>query len=236
MKTTTSNFYFLKDINRNIYKIVKEAEGLYRDEYFQQTMTQTRCFAENVTKELLNGNFQPSDNFDTLLSNLDDYLMNCEEKRELIADLYFLKKAGNMSAHTRTVDKDGIKALECLQRSFEVAVTFYSMKNGGDKSVSTLLFDEELLVTGKRSKDKNTLKEKYLQAQAHDEEMGRRKRVQTGNNNKKKRLSKFDRTPVVSKSKPTQFFTASRKIKLAIWLFCFILSLLTILIIHILIK
>lgn len=236
MKTTTSNFYFLKDVNRNIYKIIKEAEGLYRDEYFQQCMTQTRCFAENVTKELLHGNFQPADNFDTLLSNLDDYLMNCEEKRELIADLYFLKKAGNMSAHTRAVDKDGIKALECLQRSFEVAVTFYVMKNGGDKEVSKLLFDEELLVTGKRSKDKNTLKEKYLQAKTYDEEMGRRKRVQTGNNNKKKRLSKFDRTPVVPKTKPTQFFTRSRKIKLAIWLFCFILSAITLFVIHILIK
>lgn len=177
MRKTESNFYFLKEINRNIFKLAREAEALYRDEYFQQCMTQTRCFAENVCRELLNGNHQPTDTFDTMLANLDDYLINCTEKREIISDLYFLKKAGNQSVHTRAVDKDGIKALECLQRAFEVAVMFYSAKNGQDAAVARLLFDEELLVTGKRSKDKNTLKEKYLQMQAKEEEMTRRKDV-----------------------------------------------------------
>lgn len=224
MRKTESNFYFLKEINRNIFKLAREAEGLYRDEYFQQCMTQTRCFAENVCRELLNGNHQPNDTFDTMLANLDDYLINCTEKRELISDLYFLKKAGNQSVHTRAVDKDGIKALECLQRAFEVAVMFYAAKNGEDSGVAKLLFDEELLVTGKRSKDKNTLKEKYLQMQAKEEEMERRKKVRQP---AKKSKSKFDRYPGVAKTSPTPFFTLRCKIKIGIWGALAALSLLT---------
>ena len=127
--------------------------------------------------------------------------------------------------HTRAVDKDGIKALECLQRAFEVAVMFYSAKNGQDASVSRLLFDEELLVTGKRSKDKNTLKEKYLQMQAKEEELSRRKKVQSGS--PKKKLSKFDKYPTVAKSKPEPFFTLKRKIKIGLWGVLLLLSLLT---------
>ena len=232
MKKTDSNFYFLKEINRNIFKIIKEAEGLYRDEYFQQCMTQTRCFGENICRELLNGNVQPNDTFDTMLANLDDYLINCTEKRELISDLYFLKKAGNQSVHTRAVDKDGIKALECLQRAFEVAVMFYSAKNGSDNQVAKLLFDEELLVTGKRSKLKNTLKEKYLQAQAKDEEMTRRDNVQKSTLTKEKvkkksSKSKFDKYPTVTKNKPHAFLTRSRKIKFIIWGILLLISLFT---------
>jgi len=233
MRKSDSNFYFLKEINRNIFKLARESEALYRDEYFQQCMTQTRCFAENVCRELLNGNHQPNDTFDTMLANLDDYLINCTEKRELISDLYFLKKAGNQSVHTRAVDKDGIKALECLQRAFEVAVMFYSAKDGQDPSVARLLFDEELLVTGKRSKDKNTLKEKYLQMQAKEEELERREKVRQAPKRKPSK-SKFDRYPTVAKSKPTPFFTTKRKIKIGIWGVLVILSLLTLGIVKIL--
>lgn len=230
MRSKESNFFFLKEINRNIFKIIKEAEGLYRDEYFQQCMTQTRCFAENVCRELLNGNHQPNDTFDTMLANLDDYLINCTEKRELISDLYFLKKAGNQSVHTRAVDKDGIKALECMQRAFEVAVMFYATKNGQDSSVSRLLFDEELLATGKRSKDKNTLKEKYLQEQAKNKELKRREKVKASGEKKPKKKtskSKFDKYPTVAKTNPNVFFTPARKIKTIILLILILLSLLT---------
>ncbi len=227
MVKTESNFYFLKEINRNIFKLARESEALYRDEYFQQCMTQTRCFAENVCRELLNGNHQPNDTFDTMLANLDDYLINCTEKRELISDLYFLKKAGNQSVHTRAVAKDGIKALECLQRAFEVAVMFYSAKNGQDSAVAKLLFDEELLVTGKRSKDKNTLKEKYLQMQAKEDEMERRRKVKETPKKRKSSKSKFDKYPTVAKSSPTPFFTLNRKIKIGLWGALAALSLLT---------
>ena len=238
MRKTESNFYYLKEINKNIFKIIKEAEKLYKDEYFQQCMVQTRCFAENVTKSLLNGNSQPNDTFDTLLANLDDYLMNCEEKRDLIKDLYFLKKAGNMSAHTRAVDKDGIKALECLQRSFEVAVVYYSMKNGSDKNVSKLLFDEELLVTGKRSSYKNTLKGKYLQNLAQDEEIKRRENISQYPSSKprRKKTSKFDRYPTTPKTSPQNFLTPKRKIIGIIWVSTFILSFIIILIIKLLVT
>ena len=232
MRRNQSNFYFLKEINKNVYKLIKEAEGLYRDEYFQQCMTQTRCFAENVCRELLNGNVQSNDTFDMMLANLDDYLINCTEKRELISDLYFLKKAGNQSAHSRAVDKDGIKALECLQRAFEVAVMFYSVKNGQDDSVAKLLFDEELLVTGKRSSLKNTLKEKYLQAQAKDDELSRREKVKAGLGTKAKPAkkvskSKFDKYPSVGKTNPTPYFTKARKLKILLWVILVLISLLT---------
>jgi len=223
MKKNESNFYFLKEINRNIFKLANTAEELYRDEYFQQCMTQTRTYAENVCRELLNGNYQPNDTFDTMLANLDDYLINCNEKRELISDLYFLKKVGNQSVHTRAVDKDGIKALECLQRAFEVAIMYYSAKNGKDVEVAKLLFDEELLATGSRSKTKNTLKEKYLQEKAREDEIERREKVK---NVKKSSKSKFDKYPKVSKNKPTPFFTLSRKIKIGLWILLFTLSLL----------
>ena len=193
-------------------------------------MTQTRCFGENVCRELLNGNYQSNDTFDTMLANLDDYLINCIEKRELISDLYFLKKAGNQSVHSRAVDKDGIKALECMQRAFEVAVMLYSIKNGQDDSVSKLLFDEELLVTGKRSKEKNTLKEKYLQEQAKEKELKRREKVKVGGEKKSKKKvskSKFDKYPTIAKTNPNIFFTRARKIKAIILCILIFLSLLT---------
>ena len=47
-----------------------------------------------------------------------------EQEREFIDDLYFLKKHGNNSAHSVKVHKDGIEALECLQRAFEVAINY----------------------------------------------------------------------------------------------------------------
>ena len=237
-----SNFSFLKEINKNIYKIINEAEELYRDEYFQQCMTQTRCFAENVCRELLNGNYQPNDTFDTMLANLDDYLINCTEKKEVISDLYFLKKAGNQSVHTRAVDKDGIKALECLQRSFEVAVMFYSAKNGANKNVAKLLYDEELLVTGKRSSLKNTLKEKYLQKQAKEEELSRREKISSPTKSKKNKptklrsKSKFDKYPTVGKASAKPFFTKTRKIKFFVWSILSLLSLTVLGLVSLLVK
>lgn len=37
-----SNFEFLKQINKDLFKIAAEAEELFRDEYFEQSITQTR--------------------------------------------------------------------------------------------------------------------------------------------------------------------------------------------------
>ncbi len=48
-----SNFLFLKKNSENLFNIISEAEKLFRDEYFEQTMMQTRRFAENICKDLL---------------------------------------------------------------------------------------------------------------------------------------------------------------------------------------
>lgn len=48
-----SNFEFLKKTDVNLFKIANEAEKLYRDEYFEQCITQTRRFAENICKNML---------------------------------------------------------------------------------------------------------------------------------------------------------------------------------------
>ena len=46
--------------------------------------------------------------------------------------LYFLKKHGNEATHSITVKQDGMEALECLQRAFEIAIS-YSVYNKGAK-------------------------------------------------------------------------------------------------------
>ena len=48
-----SNFSFLKSLDKNLYEIISDAEKLYRDEYFEQCIGQTRRFAENVCKQVL---------------------------------------------------------------------------------------------------------------------------------------------------------------------------------------
>ena len=45
-----TNFKFLKDIDDNLYGIARDAEKLYRDEYFDQCIVQTRKFAENARR------------------------------------------------------------------------------------------------------------------------------------------------------------------------------------------
>mgnify|MGYP007005824908 CR=1 FL=1 len=58
----TTNFDFLKKIDKNLYTIINEAEMLYRDEYF-----------------------------DDMLATLKDNITGEEQEREFIDDLYFLK-------------------------------------------------------------------------------------------------------------------------------------------------
>lgn len=154
------NFGFLSKIDKNLYGIANDAEQLYCDEYFDQCMVQTRRFAENVCRNITEGEFASEETFDEILATLKDRMSNTVGGREFINDLYFLKKAGNLSAHSARIENDGIKALECLQRAFEVAINFALIKNSADKEVLSLQYDEELLITGKRSKEK-TLQQKY---------------------------------------------------------------------------
>ena len=117
-----NNFKFLKPIDKNIYEIITEAEKLYRDEYFEQCITQTRRFGEIVCKDVL-GNLRTCEKtFDDMLATLKDKGTQSIQEKEFVEDLYFLKREGNASVHGNSLKKDGIIALECLQRAFEVAI------------------------------------------------------------------------------------------------------------------
>lgn len=156
-----TNFDFLRSNDKNLYEIISDAEKLYRDEYFEQCMGQTRRFAENICKKVLGSKRTTEETFDQMLATLKDNAKGSEQEKEFIDDLYFLKKCGNQSVHSSSVKKDGINALECLQRSFEVAINYAVYHQKCDKKVLNLHYDIELLATGKQDK---TLAQRYSQA------------------------------------------------------------------------
>lgn len=161
----TTNFDFLKKTDSDLYNIISEAEKLYRDEYFEQCMTQTRRFGENVCKNVLGSRRTTEVTFDAMLATLKDCTLGSStESKEFVDDLYFLKKHGNEATHSFTVKHDGMEALECLQRAFEVAINYCVYSNGAAKNLLNLQFDTELLVTGKKTK--KSLSEKYLEEKA----------------------------------------------------------------------
>ena len=96
-----------------------------------------------------------------MLATLKDNSQGSEQEKEFIDDLYFLKKCGNKSIHSSSVKKDGINAMECLQRAFEAAINYCVFYKKGNKEILNLHYDIELLATGKKSK---TLAQKYAQA------------------------------------------------------------------------
>ena len=157
----TTNFDFLQKVDKNLYEIITEAEKLYRDEYFEQCMTQTRRFGENVCKKVLGDEREPDATFDEMLATLKDKTTGEEQEKEFLDDLYFLKKIGNTSTHASVVNKDGIKALECLQRAFEVAINYSVYARGASQNILKKRYDTTLLVTGQ--KEKKTLAEKYAE-------------------------------------------------------------------------
>lgn len=157
----TTNFDFLKSTDKNLYEIISDAEKLYRDEYFEQCMGQTRRFAENICKKVLGNKRTTENTFDQMLATLKDNSQGSEQEKEFIDDLYFLKKCGNQSVHASSVKQNAIDALECLQRSFEVAINYIVYNQKGDKKTLDLHYDIELLATGKRDK---TLEQKYKKA------------------------------------------------------------------------
>ena len=156
-----TNFDFLKSSDKNLYEIISDAEMLYRDEYYEQCITQTRKFAENVCKKTLGSLRTTEETFDQMLETLKDNSNGSEEEREFIEDLYFLKKCGNQAVHSSKSDQNGLDALECLQRAFEVAINYavYIKKAGKDKL--DLHFDIDLLATGRKNK---SLARKYQKA------------------------------------------------------------------------
>lgn len=154
-----TNFQFLKKVNNDLFEIISEAERLYRDEYFEQCMAQTRRFGEQICKDMLEQNNKQTGSFDEMLATLKDHSNGNVQEKEFIDDLYFLKKNGNKSVHSGKVKKDAITALECLQRSFEVAINYSVYNQGANTNILKLDYDVELLVTDKKSK--KSLKEKY---------------------------------------------------------------------------
>lgn len=157
-----TNFDFLKKTDKNLYEIISDAEMLYRDEYFEQCIGQTRRFAENICKNVLGSKRTTENTFDQMLATLKDNSQGSEQEKEFIEDLYFLKKCGNQSVHSSSVKQNGINALECLQRAFEVAINYSVYNQKAGKENLNLHFDVKLLATGKR--DRNLAK-KYEKAQ-----------------------------------------------------------------------
>lgn len=153
-----TNFSFLKKVDKDLFEIIETAEKLYRDEYFEQCMTQTRRFGENVCKKVLGGKYIPDSSFDNMLATLKDNVSGVHEK-EFVEDLYFLKKHGNKSTHAVKVQHDGMEALECLKRAFEAAISYCVYSKGASKNILKLRYDTELLITGEKSKQ--TLAERY---------------------------------------------------------------------------
>ena len=197
------NFGFLKDIDKDLYSLINEAEKLYRDEYFDQCMTQTRRFGEHVCKNVLGSYRTIESTFDDMLATLKDKATGEVQEKEFIDDLYFLKKHGNTSTHSVKVKKDGIEALECLQRSFEVAVSYAVYHCGAKLSLLKLRYDTELLVTGKKSK--KTLAQKFEEAKKQSEKSSAKKssfsKSKGQKNSKKKKSTKQSHTMTSKKRK-----------------------------------
>ena len=155
-----SNFLFLKKNNENLFKIISEAEKLFRDEYFEQSVVQIRRFAENLCRDLLKDKVSPEDTFDSMINKIKDNSFGHIRMKELAEDLYFLKKHGNNSAHSLSASQNGKIALECLERAYEISVFYSNVKYGYNKKLDKTVFSEELLMTGKKSAPK-LLKERY---------------------------------------------------------------------------
>ena len=169
------NFYFLKNLDKNLYAIISDAEKLYRDEYFEQCIAQSRRFAENICKQVLGSARTTEKSFDDMLATLKDKSNQSEQEKEFIDDLYFLKREGNNSVHSSTVKKEGMLALECLQRAFEVSINYAVFHAKAPNNLLKLRFDTKLLVTGEKTK--KTLTDRYKEAE--------KKQAKTSNKTKK---------------------------------------------------
>ena len=153
-----TNFDFLKKIDVNLYEIIKEAEKLYTAEFFEQCMGQTRRFGEQMCKSILAERRQYDGSFDDMIATLKDHATSIQEK-EFVNDLYLRKKQDNISVHSSTVKRDGMAALECLQRAFEAAINYAVFYKKGNKSILINQYDIEHMMTGKTGK--SSLSEKY---------------------------------------------------------------------------
>jgi hypothetical protein len=156
-----TNFKFLKSINNKLFEIITDAEKLYRDEYFEQCIVQIRRFGEQMCKDMLIQNNFETGSFDEMIEILKDNSNGTVQEKEFIDDLYFIKKNGNKVVHSEKGEKQGMVALECLQRAFELSINYCVHIQGASRDILKLNYDVELLVTEKKSK--KSLKEKYVE-------------------------------------------------------------------------
>ena len=202
-----TNFDFLKKVDKNLFEIVAEAEKLYRDEYFEQSMVQTRRFGEQVCKKVLGKNRTTEETFDEMLATLNDCSFGNVEEKEFINDLYFLKKHGNSAVHSGSVKKDGMEALECLKRAFEVAISYCIYNRKANPKIMRLSYDTELLVTGEKNKKLSDrykeAKEKVVKSSDFDEPKLKKSSATKSKSTKttKKKTTKKQSSVMVCKSK-----------------------------------
>lgn len=202
-----TNFDFLKKVDKNLFEIVAEAEKLYRDEYFEQSMVQTRRFGEHVCKKVLGKNRTTEETFDEMLATLNDCSFGNIEEKEFINDLYFLKKHGNSAVHSGSVKKDGMEALECLKRAFEVAISYCIYNRKANPKIMRLSYDTELLVTGEKNKKLSDrykeAKEKAVKSSDFDEPKLKKSSAKKSKSTKttKKKTTKKQSSVMVCKSK-----------------------------------
>lgn len=202
-----TNFDFLKKVDKNLFEIVAEAEKLYRDEYFEQSMVQTRRFGEHVCKKVLGKNRTTEETFDEMLATLNDCSFGNIEEKEFINDLYFLKKHGNSAVHSGSVKKDGMEALECLKRAFEVAISYCIYNRKAKPKIMRLSYDTELLVTGEKNKKLSDrykeAKEKVVKSSDFDEPKLKKSSATKSKSTKttKKKTTKKQSSVMVCKSK-----------------------------------
>lgn len=182
-----SNFAFLKNKNENFFKIISEAEKLFRDEYFEQAVVQTRRFAENICRDLLQNKVLPDDTFDSMINKIKDNSFGNTRMKEFTEDLYFLKKYGNISAHSSKSSITPDIALECIERAHEISIFYSHMKYGVNKKLEKVLFSEEVLMTGKQSSPK-PLKDRYLNELK--QEKNKNKSTKSKNTKKSKPISR----------------------------------------------
>ena len=202
-----TNFDFLKKVDKNLFEIVAEAEKLYRDEYFEQSMVQTRRFGEHVCKKVLGKNRTTEETFDEMLATLNDCSFGNIEEKEFINDLYFLKKHGNSAVHSGSVKKDGMEALEYLKRAFEVAISYCIYNRKANPKIMRLSYDTELLVTGEKNKKLSDrykeAKEKAVKSSDFDEPKLKKSSATKSKSTKttKKKTTKKQSSVMVCKSK-----------------------------------
>lgn len=202
-----TNFDFFKKVDKNLFEIVAEAEKLYRDEYFEQSMVQTRRFGEHVCKKVLGKNRTTEETFDEMLATLNDCSFGNIEEKEFINDLYFLKKHGNSAVHSGSVKKDGMEALECLKRAFEVAISYCIYNRKANPKIMRLSYDTELLVTSEKNKKLSDrykeAKEKAVKSSDFDEPKLKKSSATKSKSTKttKKKTTKKQSSVMVCKSK-----------------------------------